>query len=119
STAVTVQQQEVSTGAWAARTTSSGGAVPTYAYKQLSSTPSDVYYRLRFKIVTQNLTSVNLMKVRSSTGASILGLYVASDDKLNSRNDAAAITTLSTTTASVGSWHELRLHAVIGGAATG
>ena len=114
-TGLVAQQQEVFSGSWAARGTSTGAA--TWAYKTLSSTQTDLYYRIRFKIVSQAAT-VNLMKFRTSTGTSLLGAYVSSTGKLGYRNDVTAVSTTSTTTVTTGAWHSLQVHVVINGTAS-
>jgi len=60
-----VQQQQVYAGSYAARATSSGAAA--YAYKTLSTTPTDLYMRARFKILSQGASSVGLLTLRNSS----------------------------------------------------
>jgi len=105
---------EAFSGSWGARATSTGAA--TWAYRQLASGRLDLYYRLRFKILSQAST-VNLIKFRTGTGTSLLGVYVSSTGKLSYRNDFAAVSTSSTTNVSLGAWHELQEHVVINGTA--
>jgi fibronectin type 3 domain-containing protein len=112
-TGLTVQQQHVFSGSWAARGTSTGAA--TWAYKTLSSTQTSLYYRIRFKVVSLGST-VNVMKFRTGTGSSLLGVYLSSTGKLAYRNDVAGVSTSSTTTVSTGTWHSLQVHVVINGA---
>jgi chitodextrinase len=115
-TGLSVQQQEVFSGSWAARGTSTGAA--TWAYKTLTSAQTDLYYRIRFKLVSRAAAAtVNLMKVRTGTGTSLLGVYVGANGKLAYRNDVAAVSTTSNTSVSTGAWHSLQLHVVINGAA--
>ena len=108
-----VQQQEVFAGAYAARGTSAGA--PTYAYKQLSSAQNELYYRIYFKIISQVQTT-NLLKLRTGTGSSIMAIFVSNTGNLGYRNDAAGVTTFSTTSVTRGAWHELQIHALINGA---
>jgi hypothetical protein len=103
----------VSGGVFAARESSTGAA--TWAYKQLSAGQSDLYYRLRFQVVSQGANSVYLLKLRTATGTSILGVYRSSSGVISIRNDAGDLTTSSSTAASLGSWHTLELHAKING----
>lgn len=56
-------------------------------YKQLSQTKTDLYYRVWFKIVRRAKNQVYIPKLRTSTGTSILGLYVGSNGVLGYRND--------------------------------
>jgi hypothetical protein len=69
-----VQQQDVFSGNWGARAASTGAAA--WAYKTLSPGQNDLYYRVRFKVLNQNST-VNLLKFRTGSGGSLLGVYVA------------------------------------------
>ena len=114
-TGLVVQQQDVFSGSWAARATSTGPA--TWAYASLGSTYSDLYYRIRFKVVSQ-ATTANLIKFRTSTGSSILGVYLTSTGKLSYRNDVAGQSTTSSTVVSLGSWHTLQVHLSLNGAAS-
>ena len=104
------QQQEVFTGSWAARATTTSAAA--WAWQSIPS-ETNAYYRLRFKIVSLGANNVYLMKVRTATGTSIGGLYVDASNTLNYRNDAGAVTVRSPRTVSLGAWHELQVHYVI------
>ena len=110
-TGLTVQQQQVYAGAYAARETSVGLA--TYAYKQLSATQSELYYRVRFKIVSQGPNLAYLLKFRTASGSSILGAYVSSTGKLAYRNDAGQQTVVSALPVSRGVWHTLQVRVLI------
>ncbi len=111
-TGMNVLQEEVFDGTYAARATSTGSA--KWAYKQLASNQNDVYYRLRFKLI--NLVSnVYLMRFRTSTGTSLLGVYVTNTGKLAYRNDFAGLAVTSTTTVTTGVWHDLQVRASING----
>jgi hypothetical protein len=113
-TGLTVQQQEVYGGVYAARQTSTSAA--TWAYKQLDAAQSQIYYRTRFKIISQGANNVYVLKFRTATGASILGVYVSSTGKLAYRNDVGSTTVTSTTNVSSGVWHDLQVRAFINGA---
>jgi hypothetical protein len=108
-----VQQAKVYAGLFAGRATTTG--VATWAYKQLSAAQSDLYYRLRFHVISQGANSVYLLKLRTATGTSILGVYRSSSGVISIRNDAGDLTTNSSTAASLGAWHTLELHAKING----
>jgi hypothetical protein len=112
---LTIQQQEVYAGAFAARETSAGLA--THAYKQLSATHNELYYRMRFKVVSQGPNLAYLLKFRTASGSSILGAYVSSTGKLGYRNDAGLQTTVSATTVSRGVWHTLQVRVLVNGSA--
>jgi hypothetical protein len=114
-TGINVLQEEVFDGSYAARATSTGSA--KWAYKQLSAAQNEVYYRLHFKLI--NLVSnVYLMRFRTSTGTSLLGVYVTNTGKLAYRNDVAALATTSTTTVTTGIWHDLQVRVLINGTAS-
>jgi Bacterial Ig domain/Calcineurin-like phosphoesterase len=113
-TGLSVQPQQVYNGAYAARQTSTSAA--TWAYKQLDITQPNLYYRLHFKLISQS-SNVYLLKFRTATGTSILGVYVSSSGKLAYRNDAGSTTVTSTTSVTSGVWHDLQVRASINGAA--
>jgi hypothetical protein len=114
-TGLTVQQQEVYAGSWAARQTSTGSA--TYAYKQLSVAQNDLSYGMRFKVLSQGANNVTLGKFSTSGDASRLAFYRSSSGILGLRNDAAGVTTTSNTSVSLGVWHQLTVHIRINGSA--
>jgi parallel beta-helix repeat protein len=104
------QQQETYAGTWGARGTSAGAA--TWAYKHLDTTYPEVYYRIRFKVLSQGSTSnstVHLLKVRTSSGASLLGLFRSPKGNLGYRNDVAAVSVTSSTALTTGVWHEVQI----------
>jgi glucose/arabinose dehydrogenase/PKD repeat protein len=106
------QQQQVSTGSYAARATSTGLA--TYAYEQLPTTRTDVFDRFRFKVISQGSNNVTLGKLRTSTGTAILAFYRSAGAKLCLRNEVSATSFCSATTPSIESWHTLQVHARTG-----
>jgi hypothetical protein len=113
-TGLNVLQGMVFDGAYAARATSTGSA--KWAYRQLGTPQNNVYYRLRFKLI--NLVSnVYLMRFRTTTGTSLLGVYVTNTGKLAYRNDVAGAPVTSTTNVTTGVWHDLQVRALINGAA--
>jgi hypothetical protein len=91
---MSVQQDVVANGGSAARAISSGTGAS--AYRQLASGQSDLYYRLRFDVVSLGASSVNLARVRTSTGGAITTLLVTSAGKLAYRNDVTATSYTST-----------------------
>ena len=110
-----VQQQEVGDGAYAARATSSGN--PTFGVVQINPAQNDLYYFVRFNILSQGANTVTLLRFRTSSGASILGLYSSNTGKLSYRNDVAGISTVSTRTITANEWHTVQIHLHIAGAA--
>jgi hypothetical protein len=103
-----VQQQEVANGTWAARATSI--RAPAYASKTLDAAQADLYYRIKFKLISPPTSSLYLGKVRTETNASILGLYISARGKLSYRNDVGQVTRTSSQLVSPGQWHEVQLH---------
>jgi parallel beta-helix repeat protein len=117
SSGLTVQQGTVSAGSWAAEglTTGSGGAS---AAKQLSPSKTDLYYAVRFKVGSRAAsTPINLLRFRNnSTGANpIATLAVTATARIQLRNDVTGVTTLSSTVAADGSWHQAQVHVVVNG----
>ncbi|HET6597307.1 MAG TPA: hypothetical protein VFG81_16890 [Anaerolineales bacterium] len=111
-----VQQDEVYMGDYAARAISTTGT-PAYAYKQLSATYTELYYRLWFKIISQGETNqVILQRFRTSTNSAIMGVYAGQNGTLNFRNDVTNTNVTSTTPVSKGVWHQLQVRIVINGA---
>ncbi|HLO34187.1 MAG TPA: DNRLRE domain-containing protein [Anaerolineales bacterium] len=114
---LTIQQQQIYAGLYAARGTSSGTA--TYAYEQLSPTQGKLYYRLWFKLLSQGANSVYLQRFRTTANGAILGVFISSTGKLGYRNDVTGASTTSTTVITSGVWHELQVHLLINGTAGG
>jgi hypothetical protein len=112
-----VENTDVFAGSWAAR--ASGAGTAAWAWASLPATQPSLYYRLRFKILSQGANSVNLAKFRTATGGSIGGILVTSTGKLAFRNDAGGTTTTSTTTATAGAWHQLEVHLTVDGTSDG
>ncbi|HEY7030771.1 MAG TPA: phytase [Thermomicrobiales bacterium] len=112
---LTVQQQEVASGAYAARATSTGAAA--YARRTLAGSQTDLYVRTEFKIASQGDGTVYLLRLRTGTDVSLLGLYVTGAGRIGYRNDVAGVTTTSHTVVAKGAWHEVEIHARIDGAA--
>lgn len=110
------QQAEIYAGSWAARGTSSGTA--TYATENLATGQTELYYRFRFKVLSQGANTVYLGRVRTATGASILGLYLNNTGRLGYRNDIAGASTTSMTTIGPGAWHDIQLRVKIAGASS-
>jgi hypothetical protein len=104
-----VQNQEVLNGSYAARQTNTGGA-PTFARKLLSASQYDVYYRIRFKVLSQAANTVNLMKFRTAPDISILSVSISDIGTLGYRNDVTGISYNSTVIVGQGSWQTLQVH---------
>jgi hypothetical protein len=66
--------------------------------------------------VVSHSTSGTFFSFRTSSGSSIVYVYINSAGKLALRNDVGSVTTYSTTTMPAGGWHLVTLHAVVNGA---
>jgi hypothetical protein len=109
--AFAVEQTRVFAGSYAAGATATGTAA--WAYRSLGTTYPDLYYRVHARI-DSTTGNVYLLKLRTSTGASLLGLLVDSKGRLAYRNDVAGVTTTSTTPFSLGVWHDVQVHLAVG-----
>ncbi len=113
---MTVQSATTHAGAFAAEANSPTGTA-RYASVTLSSTQSDLYGRIYFKLSAQPATTLTLMRFRTASNASILGPYLTSTGRLGYRDDVASVSRTSSTVVSPGVWHELEVHVVINGTA--
>jgi hypothetical protein len=107
-----VQSQDVASGSFAAQGTSQAGGA-TYARKSLAVPQTDLYYRIRFKLISQGANTLNLMKLRTSSNASILSISINNLGNLSYRNDVAGASRNSFVAVSPGGWHTLQVHARI------
>jgi chitodextrinase len=99
-------------GTFASRETSTGTA--TYAYKNLSSTYTELSMQAWVYVVSRS-TSANLFGFRTSTGASIINLYLDTSGRVSLRNNAGGVTTNSAMVIAPGAWHLFTLHAIVNG----
>jgi hypothetical protein len=104
-----VQNQEVANGSFAARGTSVAGGA-TYTRKLLSASQSDLYYQIRFKVISQGANTVNLMKFRSAADTPILSVSINNLGNLSYRNDLANTSVNSLVGVAPGSWQTLQVH---------
>jgi chitodextrinase len=109
------QSDVVDGGTWAARATSTG--VGASAVKALDAATGELYYRLRFNIISRS-ANVNLCRFRTASGTALLTTFVSSTGKLGYRNDTTGVSTTSSTGVSNTTWHELQVHALVNGAAS-
>jgi Big-like domain-containing protein/calcineurin-like phosphoesterase family protein len=108
---LSVQSQEAYDGTYAARQTSTGDS--TSAYKTLASGQSDIFVRLRFKIISMSSITY-LLKFRTNTGTPLLSVYVSSANQLGYRNETGGGANISSaTTVSNSVWHDLQAHVTI------
>ena len=113
SNGLVVQQQEVFAGDFAARATSTGSAAWAWA-----SVPAhnELFFRMRFKRISQGANSVYLQKFRTGTGSSLFGLSVGSTGLLGYRNDVVGQSKTSSTVVTTGAWHEVQVRLRVDGA---
>ena len=112
---LTPESAHVHTGSYGAEESSSGLA--TYAYKTLPAGYSQLYGSAWVYVVSRS-TSANLVGFRSSSGASIMNLYLSPTGKLALRNNIGGVTTTSTTGLATGGWHQVVLHVIVNGTAS-
>jgi hypothetical protein len=111
-TAMVVQQDDVSTGAFAARAQANGGA--TFARARLAFPQGELNVQLRFSVAALDPTSTNLVGIRSGTDAPLLAVFISGSGELGLRNDLTGVATTSSVMVSTGIWHEIEVHTVTG-----
>jgi len=89
STGITVQNQLVNDGSYAAEAVA--GGAPAYAYEQLGQTRPSLYYSTRFYVRSHGSGSAYLLRLRTANKGAIVAVYVSSTGKLGMRNDVAGI----------------------------
>ena len=87
-------QQQVDTGSWAARATSTGAAGAS-AQVALDAGVDDGFARARFNLLSRGANNVNLVRLRNATNGAMVTVFVSSTGKLGYRNDLAATSTTS------------------------
>ena len=109
---IKAQSSLVHSGTYAAQETSTGSG--TYARKTLPGTYTNLWAQAWVYVVSHS-TSAAFFSFRTSSGASIVYVYVNASGDLSLRNDAGGVTTYSTTAMPIGSWHLVTLHALVNG----
>jgi chitodextrinase len=107
-----VQQAVVDSGTYGAEATSNGAAGAS-AVAVLDRTVPELYYRVRFQLLSQGANTVSLIRLRNGlVGANPIGsVFISTTGKLGFRNDVAATQVTATTTSVIPNvWHELQLH---------
>jgi hypothetical protein len=104
-----MQTQQVANGSFAARGTGTGAGA-TYARKRLAASQSDLYYRIRFNVISQAANTVNVMKFRTATDTPIVSVSINNLGNLSYRNDITGISLNSTVNVGRGSWQTLQVH---------
>jgi chitodextrinase len=112
---MTDQQQVVYAGRWSARATSSGS--PSYAYKNLSTPLSELYYDGRFNAISQGNMNVSIARFRTAANVPIFSIFRNGNGKLSYYNGTTGRSTTGPRV-STGGWHELEVHARIDGSSS-
>ena len=111
-----VERSEVHGGEWGVIARSAAGK-PAYALTKLGSARGGIAYRLWFKVIDQSSTkAVDLVKLRSGTGAALLSAFVAPTGVVGYQNNVTTRSTYSATPVSQGVWHSLEIRARVRGA---
>jgi hypothetical protein len=105
-------------GSFGARSSSGPSGAAAWAYAQLGSEQSNLDYTLWFKLLAQGANVVDLLKLRTASGAALLTMFASPTGVLGYQNNVTTISTYSRTAISPGVWHKLELHTVINGAAS-
>jgi len=111
-----VQGSNVFAGLWGAE--SQGKNVVDMATKQLPSTYSNLYYRMRLKIIQGKPDTIDILRFRTATGSNLLSIFYDNNKRLGYRNDTRNQATTSTTALAVGTWYLVEVHLVINGASS-
>lgn len=105
-----VRAQEGIDGTFGALAT--GAGTGAYAFTELRSPQPELFYRIKFKLLSKPTGTLYLQRFRSGSGAAIsgsmLGMYINGAGKLSYRNDLTDQSSSSKTAVSEGVWHELQ-----------
>jgi chitodextrinase len=110
------QMTNVDGGQWAAEAASNGTAGAS-AQTQLDSTVNELYYRARFRVLSQG-TNVSLLRVRTAANGALASAFVSSTGKIGYRNDTTSTATTSSLGVAFGVWHEVQLHVLVNGSSS-
>jgi chitodextrinase len=109
----TVDPSAAFAGNYGARESTSG--IAGYAVHTLDQAQSDLYYRVRFNVQSQDTASAYLMRLRDAGNLSLLGISISSTGKLSYRNDHVGVNHASSVTVTPGTWHEVQVHVHVAG----
>jgi chitodextrinase len=109
SSGLTAQKQTVLSGTWAAESASGPKGNAAYAYKQLPSSQSNLYYEAHVRIISQK-TNADLLRLRTGNGTSLVTLFFDGSRKLGYSNDVAGTSTTSSTVLNTSQWYDVRVH---------
>ena len=106
------QQQVTDDGSWAARATTL--SAPAYAYKNLSTSLSEVYYDGDFQAISQGLANVSIVRLRSAANDPIVSIFRNGNGKLSYYNSRTG-SSYAGPRVSTGTWHNLQVHVLVNG----
>jgi chitodextrinase len=110
---LTVQTHDAFAGTFGAEDRTTGTAQSATA---AFTGQTDLTFEMRFKVLSKSSTTVELAKLKSSGGATVLDmLLTGSTNKLRIRNGVASTTLTAAQTASSGAWHLLTAHVTVAG----
>jgi acid phosphatase type 7 len=112
-TGLVVQGEEVASGTYAVRAQTSGD--PAFARRQLSEPQPELHYRLKFKLISRDPDTVNLLKFRTAEDESIVTVGITRQGTLVFRNDIAEVSARSEMAIAEGEWHELQVRVLVNG----
>ncbi|MDA8262748.1 MAG: fibronectin type III domain-containing protein [Actinomycetota bacterium] len=104
--AMAAESALVHSGVYAAEAPSSGS--PAFAYASLGGLYAETWSQAWVYVVSAS-TSANLFGLRSSTGASMVNIYLSPTGKLAVRNNVGGVTATSATQVTAGAWHLVTL----------
>jgi chitodextrinase len=115
SSGMTAQRQLVYAGSWAARASSSNSR--GWAYKNLGTPLSELYYDGRFLPISQGSSNISIVRFRTPTDGVLFSIFRLGNGKLSYYNGLTGVSTTGPRV-STGSWHELEVHALINGSSS-
>jgi Glycosyl hydrolase family 26 len=114
STGISVQQQTVRSGTYAARAMSTGSI--ERAYEVLDTSYTELFAAAGIRIASQGANSVYLLRFRTAGSVGIVSLYVTGNGYVGLYNDTTGQSYVSFQPVSLGTWHWVELHARVAGA---
>ena len=113
---MTLQSGSAHSGSWAAQAQATGG-VGAYALKSLS-TPQASIRAQTWVNVSSHSSVMNILRLRTSSGANILTVFVSSSGELMIRNDVRKTVVWSPTRVPTNSWHQIQVRVWVAGASS-
>ena len=100
-------------GGFAARGTSNGE--PSYASSRVHTPSTDIFVRIRFRIIDQGNNQITLLRLRTVAGDPVMSLFVSPTGALGYYVDVSDRTVESTAIVAHGTWYEMQVHARVAG----